>query len=98
MEKIAKKVNDPYLLLKMNKVVAEIMGSNIERINDTFFDYNLALNEFRFYDIHSIPSLNLFEIPTEITNIKFDCDLTNVEAIGKIQTDSKLINALFYWK
>jgi hypothetical protein len=97
LDKIAEKVHSPKLLMKLNIIVAEIMGSNLERINDTYFDYNLAVNEFKLYDINSIPSLNLLEIPSEITNIKFDCDLTNVEVISKIQTDSKLINALFYW-
>lgn len=95
MEEIAKKISDPKLLLRLNAVVAETMGSDIDRIYDTFFDYNRAVDEIKYFDIKSIPSLNHFKIPSEITNIKFDCDLTDVEAISAVKTDSKLINALF---
>lgn len=95
MEEIAKKISDPKLLLRLNAVVAETMGSDIDRIYDTFFDYNRAVDEIKYFDIKSIPSLNHFKIPPEITNIKFDCDLTDVEAISAVKTDSKLINALF---
>lgn len=95
MEEIANKISDPKLLLRLNAVVAETMGSDIDRIYDTFFDYNRAVDEIKYFDIKSIPSLNHIKIPPEITNIKFDCDLTDVEAISSVKTDSKLINALF---
>ncbi|MET7029799.1 PD-(D/E)XK motif protein [Sediminicola luteus] len=95
IQEISRKVTDSSLMFKINKVVAETMGNEIERIYDTYFDYKLAINSIKYYDIQDVPTIVNALIPLEITNVKFDCDLTGVSEIHEQSTNSKLSNALF---
>ena len=65
---------------------------------DFYFDYQLAVDELKFFDSGSIPKIE--NIPTEISNVKFSCDLSNIKSLSKNELkkiDSVLFRGLL-WK
>lgn len=43
-----------------------------------FFDYQQASDSLTFYEVKDIPSISVGTIPSEVFNVTFDCDLSNV--------------------
>ena len=50
---------------------------------DYIFDYQLAIDELKFYDSEIVPKIKKEDIPNEISNVKFQCNLTNIQAINR---------------
>lgn len=94
IEKIREKVSDTSLILKIYNVVADTMGDDFERIFDIYFDYNLALNSIKYFNVKDIPKISNDLISQAITNIKYDCNLTHVNSIDPEVNTSKLLKAL----
>jgi len=94
IESIKEKVSEPSLMFKINNIVANTMGDELESIFDVCFDYNLALHSIRYFDIRDIPKINSETIPNEITNIKYDCNLSNVNSIDNSEVTSQLLKAI----
>lgn len=95
IETISEKVSDPSLILKIYNVVAETMGDNFQHIFDIYFDYNYALNSILYFNIRDIPKISSEALPSQITNVKFDCNLSNIDSINKKHITSQLLKALF---
>jgi hypothetical protein len=94
IETISEKVSDPSLILKIYHEVAETMGDEFENIFDIYFDYNLALNSIQYFDVRDIPNLSDNFISPAITNVKYDCNLSNVNSIATESNPSQLLKAL----
>ena len=94
IETIREKVSDPSLILKIYNVVAETMGDEFERIFDIYFDYNLALNSIQYFNVRDIPKISDDVISPAITNVKYDCNLSNVNSIDTESNASQLLKAL----
>ena len=94
IETIREKVSDPSLILKIYNVVAETMGDEFERIFDIYFDYNLALNSIQYFNVRDIPKISDDVISPAITNVKYDCNLSNVNSIDTVSNASQLLKAL----
>lgn len=95
IESINKKISDPSLMLKIHNTVAETMGDNFQHIFDIYFDYNYALNSILYFNIRDIPKISSEALPSQITNVKFDCNLSNIDSINKKHITSQLLKALF---
>ena len=70
------------------------MGSQIERIYDTFFDYSHALSSIKFFNVKDVPKILNALVPQEISNVKLDSDLTGVSTIPEELSNSDLLKAL----
>lgn len=92
-ESIKTKTNDDELIDKVNRVIAETLGKDIERIYDSFYDYSFAKNTKAFYSIDDIPKIKSKNIPKTIFNIKFDCDLEGLSSLNTKEVNSKLLKA-----
>lgn len=93
VESIENKINDKNLTFRINEMVAVTLGKDFEKSFDIFFDYQFAVDTVQYYNSLDIPTINRTNIPSNITNIRFDCDLTDVKTV--IRTKSKLHNSLF---
>ena len=92
---IKSNIKDQDLIYKINLIISDTLGRDLERMYDVFFDYSLAKNTKAFYNSNDIPNLEKENIPTQISNIKFDCNLEGIEKVDKTKVKSKLLNALF---
>lgn len=88
---IKTKTKNQNLIYKLNLVISETLGRDIERIYETAYDYSFAASTKAFYNISDIPHISKENIPNEITNIKFDCNLEGVNQIDIAGTNSKLL-------
>ena len=95
IECIKEKVSDPSLMLKIHNTVADTMGDELERIFDIYFDYSLALNSILYFDIRDIPKISSDGLANQITNVKYDCNLSNIDSIDQNEIMSQLLKALF---
>lgn len=79
---------------KLHFIIGETLGADITQVSQTFFDFNLAVDTLRFYKSESIPKIDSSLIPNEITNVKFECDISNCDFLNNLNSNSKLHQAL----
>ncbi len=95
VETIESKVIDKNLIYRINEMVATTLGKDFEKSFDIFFDYKFAVDSIQHYDSVDVPTINTSSIPTNIMNVRFDCDLTDVRTVNKAKIKSKLHNSTF---
>lgn len=96
-EDIEDKIYSLELRYKLNEIIFRTLGSEFEKAYDFYFDYQQAVDSVLLIPSIHIPSLNGEGIPNEITNIHFDCDLSQIEIsdnIAAIYPHSKLFSSL----
>lgn len=91
---IEKKLKDKNILLSINEKVTECLGKDFEKSFYMCYDYQLAVDSLAFYDIKDIPKIESFNIPSELSNVRFDCDLTRIRKVSKRKFRSKLFKSL----
>ena len=92
---IENKVKDRELQFRINEIIAQTLGNTLFKAFELYFDYQLATDSLQFYDCENIPKIDLQTIPIDVTNIRFDSDLTNIQPIKKSKIKSILHNSLF---
>jgi hypothetical protein len=92
---IENKVKDRELHFRINEIIAQTLGNSLSKSFELYFDYQLATDSVQFYDCENILRIDLQTIPIEVTNVRFDSDLTNIQPIKKSKTKSILHNSLF---
>lgn len=85
---IALRLTDVSLLLRISEVIAQTIGTDYLRASEIYFDYSKAIDSLSFYDYRAIPSIPIDLIPSSVSNIKFDCDLTIVNYISEHELDN----------
>lgn len=78
---IFSKIEHIEVQMRLNEIIYKTIGSDYEKLGDVFFDYQLAKDSLQFYDASVIPAISKSAVPSEITNVSFDCDITNVPTI-----------------
>lgn len=77
--KISKKIKPfPTLIEKLNIIVFSTLRSDINKIKETYFDYELACQSMKTFNLKDIPKIHSDNIPKEVTNVKFQVSLENV--------------------
>ena len=96
MREIQERVDDPNLNLKLRMNVLDIMGGEFDRVFNTFYDIGLAKSSKELFDIKDIPKISEDHIPSNISGLKFDCDLSNISPL-KYQdvSQSNLLKLMF---
>lgn len=95
IEKIVNRIKDKNLSFKLNELAALTLGKDFEKSFEVYFDYQFALDSIQFYQSSDIPTIQLNNIPSNIMNVRFDCDLSNLKNWDKKGSKSKLHNSLF---
>jgi hypothetical protein len=95
IEKIVNRIKDKNLSFRLNELAALTLGKDFEKSFDVFFDYQFALDSIQFYQSSDIPTIQQNNIPSNIMNVRFDCDLSNLKNLDKKGIKSKLHNSLF---
>lgn len=91
---ISQKIIDNELLFKIDQVLIETLGSDIEKAFGVFFDYQQAIDTLAFFDSELVPKIEAISVRKEISNVHFESDLSNVEQLKKIKSNSLLKNML----
>ncbi|MGA7500013.1 MAG: PD-(D/E)XK motif protein [Isosphaeraceae bacterium] len=76
VDEIRQLVADPDLLLRLDAVIADTLGSDWRAAQEDRFDRQLAAESLRFLDARTIPSVPA-ELPPEVTDVHFCVDLSN---------------------
>ncbi|MCC8087739.1 MAG: PD-(D/E)XK motif protein [Rikenellaceae bacterium] len=94
---ILMRISDINLQLKLNDILLRTIGSDIDKISDVYFDYQLAVDSMEFYNSKDIPGIEKETIPDKVSNVHFDSDLTLVVPLSESENVieySYLFNAL----
>ena len=97
IESISEKIaNDYELTEKLNSIVCKTLGSSLEHSLGIKFDYEIAIQSLRFYKHQDISKIELVHIPTEVSEVRYKSDLTEIKHIdiNKLLDKQKLFNAI----
>lgn len=95
VELIEKKIMNKELSFRLHEIIAQTLGKDFEKSFEIFYDYQFAKDSIKYFDSEFIPTIKLSDIPTKLTNIRFDCDLTDIVNIKSCNNKSLLHNSLF---
>jgi hypothetical protein len=79
---------------KINEVLLDTLGRDLEKTFEHYFDYQLAVDSLAFFDSELVPKIEISSIRQEISNIHFDSDLSKIQELNKVSTNSLLHNSL----
>ncbi len=91
---IEKKLKNKDLKFQVNQIIADTIGKDFDNAFGIFFDYQLAIDTIAFYESTSIPKIDVKNIPLQISNIRFDCDLSDITPLKRIKSKSLLHKSL----
>ncbi len=90
MNKIKGNLDDfPKQKEKLHLLVYSTLGTDIERVDEIKFNYELAKASLRLYKSEDIPKIESTNIPEEVSNVRFTSNLINSNHLG-IEIDSLL--------
>jgi hypothetical protein len=95
IELIEKRVKDKNLSFRINEIIAQTLGKDFEKSFEVFYDYQLAIDSIKYYYSEIVPTINSNSIPTQLTNVRFDCDLTDIVDLRTCKNTSLLHCSLF---
>lgn len=91
---IERRVNKEIVLNYLNTIVFQVIGSDIKKTFSIYFDYQEAVDSLSYYDFKNIPKISSETLPNELSNVKFDCNLTCIEKQKSFSGTSILFKAL----
>jgi hypothetical protein len=94
ISKIELKLVDKELIFRVNEVVIETLGRDVEKAFDIFFDYNNAVDSLAYFESESIPKIHTEAISSSVFNIQFDCDLSGIKSMLSGKEESSLHQSL----
>ena len=86
-QKIHTRVHNTTWRLKLYKVMAETIGSDIVKLKDLHFDYVQAVDSLKFFDALKVPHINKDGIPPHVSEVKFASDLSDIEDVLSEDSD-----------
>ncbi len=98
--RICDRMNSVDAKMRMMKIIAETIGTDIHRLNEVFFDYATASDTLRFFNSRDIPGVDRETIRTGVTQVGFNSDLSGAVDIQSdnsnfVRGDSPLYKSLF---
>ncbi len=94
VEQIEKRIIKKELCFRLHEIIAQTLGKDFEKSFDIFYDYQSAVDSIRYYYSEFVPTIELENIPTQLTNVRFDCDLTEIPNVKSCKNCSLLHNSL----
>lgn len=65
-------------VVKLKEMILKTLGIKIEDASNVYYDYSLAVDSLKFYDYRDIPSINVKDIPQNVSGVHFISNLSNV--------------------
>ncbi len=81
----------------LDSAIFKTLGNDLNNALDIFFDYQQACDTVEFFDSEKVPKIKEENLPSEISEVKFNCDLSDIESIEKeelLKSDSILFRSL----
>lgn len=75
---IKSKTDNQRLISKMTQVVSQTLGREIINSHDNKWDFEMAKETIRFYNITDIPNIKIQNIPSEVFDVKYKVNLTDI--------------------
>lgn len=66
---------------KLTSIVFRTLGNSLEHSIAVKFDYEIAKQSLKFYDTSDIEKIEEVNIPTNVSEVKFKSDLSNIEPV-----------------
>ena len=86
------RISDINVQSQLDAIIFQTLGSDLENALEFYFDYQLAVDELKFFESDSIPRIDARFIPAEISDVHFSCDLSNIDFIEKEDLQSNISN------
>lgn len=78
LKKINAKLDDyPKQKEKLHLLVYSTLGTDIEKVNEMKFNYELAKESMRFFNSKDVPKIETKNIPKEVSDVRFTSNLIN---------------------
>lgn len=84
-DKICQKVSSYSSRLHLYEVMAKTIGSNVNSLENSYFDYITAKDTLAYFDASRVPHIDKSSVPELVTNVKFD---SNVSHLSDVRTPS----------
>lgn len=97
LESISEKLDsDIESIDKLTSIVFRTLGNSLEHSIAVKFDYEIAKQSLQFYDNSDIEKIEEVNIPTNVSEVKFKSDLSNIEPVNLLTLKDKrtLFNAI----
>jgi hypothetical protein len=94
-EKIEAKLKDKNLLFILKEKIALTLGSDFERAQDVYYDFQFSVDTISFFNVKDIPKISVAHIQPEITNVHFESDLTNLRPVKRSDLKAQLHKSAF---
>lgn len=78
---IFQRVHNLQMQFRLNEILSQIIGNEFHKTFDMYFDYQQAVDTLHFLDFRDIPTINQKLLQSEISNVRFDCDLSRLPTI-----------------
>lgn len=78
MNSIFKKVTTANEQLHLYEVVVKTIGSDLNKLDNICFDYSAASDSLSYHWAFDIPRIEKKNVPSQVTNVKFTSDLSQV--------------------
>lgn len=88
------KVKNKEVVFRINEVILETLGRDLEKTFENYFDYQHAVDSLAFFDSEFVPKIEVSSIRQEISNIHFDSDLSKIQELNKTSIKSLLHKSL----
>lgn len=79
--------------IKLYTVIAQTLGKDLSKIESVYYDYITASDSLNYYDYQVIPRILKEYVPVGITDVKFCCDMTDLENIEKSNSILEINNS-----
>lgn len=94
IDEISSTITDVDVLFKLREETTQTIGANIEEVAKMYFDEKASLDSLRFFDYTLIPSIQLSNVPSDVSAVHFRSDLSNVSPTEHLDQDSVLFKSL----
>lgn len=81
--KIRDKVTAVDCQLRLYTIIAETIGSDIDKLDSIYYDYTTAADSLEFYDYHDIPCISKDKIPLLVSEVRFSSNLNGLLDVRK---------------
>lgn len=95
-QKINKRLNVTTYQLKLYKVIAETIGSDIVKLKDIHYDYIQAVDTLKFFDARKVPHISEDGIPQHVSDVKFASDLSDIDDVLSEDSDFEISKGPLY--
>jgi hypothetical protein len=89
-DSIKYRINDPEAILKLNTLISESLGNSFEIAFEKYYDLEYGIENLQFYNSYDVPTIKNDTFPKSVSQINFVADLSEIEAITKIEYKSLL--------